>query len=227
MSGMNNCPVGTCKSESSSFLHPLSRWSMKQCANAVSTQDRQELCWRDCAERTSAVSTRNKPIVSLTWLILLGWVISIAAGFAIASQKEVRAANSGCEPNWPPDHAGYATHDYFCGAGCAQDQQILMTKTYEDLQADVECSGSNPSLYLRVHVEVCSGTPHGVLRYRPPGQLNFVSISLDSNGYATSPCFDSCSWPDNWTISLSSGCLDHITVDVGCCECETYDDPCS
>lgn len=102
---------------------------------------------------------------------------------------------------------------------------------YQRLE-DCDQETSNPSYYIKVNFNMCDeGVTGGYLNgysYATGPLLYSSRFETTDNNIVASECFDSCNWPGYWELVLDNtteGLLEAWWY-VGCCACETYDDPC-
>lgn len=106
-----------------------------------------------------------------------------------------------------------------------------INKDYFDAYEASDCAeySSNTSFAIRVTAYACSGQS---IRARVTAANGIVIVdqvtgTSGSVSSATSSCFESCSWPSDWSFSVLDGTAARIDIDVVCCTCQgDPPDPC-
>lgn len=159
----------------------------------------------------------------LPYLALYGLAIAVAAYPSPADAAPLTQYT--CTPN------GNATPLYGSNpawtSNCPGGNGIIagtINKDYFDAYEASDCAeySSNPSFAIRVTAYACSGQS---IRARVTAANGTVIVdqatgTSGSVSTATSSCFESCSWPSDWSFSVLDGTAARIDIDVVCCTCQ-------
>lgn len=174
--------------------------------------------------RRLAIASLLLFVAAMAEITAEGW-----SPFSLAAS--VASANTGCAPDLTSDPVTWYGSGYDCSTQNYHYRWINMP--YEDLDEELICSGVNPSYYVLVEWTTCSSNtpPSGTLRAYEEANGPLVATYSFAAGTTSlrSQCFDSCNWPEHWVLELQYSSGEFIrTIDwsIGCCDCETYENPC-